>query len=101
MAADELLFPLTMYVCGTTSTELGVILLISYSADLFDDDSIGQLIDVVNVVLKQVAFNSMLPVAHLEFLSDQQRYTLEELNCTDGDYPSSKRLHHLFEEAVE
>lgn len=91
-------FPLTF--TGTTNGS-GLTLMASFDGKHFDDVVIDRFLSVVHVLLLEISNNAEKPTEELEFLSNEQRLLFDEWNRTEGDYPDSKRLHHLVEEAVE
>ncbi|WEW54860.1 PP-binding and AFD_class_I domain-containing protein [Emydomyces testavorans] len=90
-------FPLTL------KAELGTIrlrLTIVFGDQLFDNRTIDGFLDVLGTLLSEVARRPGISVGQIELLSEEQQRRLEGWNDTDGDFPSSKRLHHLIEESV-
>ncbi|KAL5041721.1 N-(5-amino-5-carboxypentanoyl)-L-cysteinyl-D-valine synthase [Aspergillus fruticulosus] len=91
-------FPLAVMVCEGAG-RLQVTL--SFSESLFDQKTVVDLAEALNVLLAEAASGGATPVLDLELLSAEQKQQLEEWNRTDGEYPTSKRLHHLIEEASQ
>lgn len=71
------------------------------SDSLFNEEAICNFTDALNILLAEAVMGRPTPVADIELLSAEQKQQLEEWNNTDGEYPSSKRLHHLIEEVAE
>lgn len=91
-------FPLNCIVyedAGHTST-----VIVAYAGELFEKNLIIGLVDVFLTILDQILSNPSIPVAELQLLNDSQSNQLDAVNDTDGDYPSTKRLNELFEEAA-
>ncbi|KAL1960531.1 hypothetical protein VTO42DRAFT_7110 [Malbranchea cinnamomea] len=94
------LLPLTLMVHEKEAHNLQ--LTFRFSTSLFDEDTIRNFTDALAILLAEAAAGrEETPVAGIELLSSEQIQQLEAWNNTDGDYPSSKRLHHLVEESVE
>lgn len=72
-----------------------------YADELLTGVTVDGFLSVVATLLHQIAENPCQLVKDLDYLSFSQKQQLEEWNRTDGDYPSSKRLNQLVEEAVE
>lgn len=75
-------------------------LTVVYAGELFEKELIIGLFDVFLTVLGQILSNPSIPVAELQLLNDSQSRQVDAVNDTDGDYPSTKRLNELFEEAA-
>ncbi|WP_199930865.1 non-ribosomal peptide synthetase [Streptomyces sp. CB02923] len=73
---------------------------VAYAGDLFEDKTIGGVLDVVGEVLGQFLARPDDLVAGIELASQEQREQLHKWNATDGDFPEGKRLNHLFEDAA-
>ncbi|CAG7977081.1 unnamed protein product [Penicillium nalgiovense] len=91
-------FPLAVIV-RECDTKLSMTL--RFSDCLFNEETICNFTDALNILLAEAVIGRVTPVADIELLSAEQKQQLEEWNNTDGQYPSSKRLHHLIEEVVE
>jgi N-(5-amino-5-carboxypentanoyl)-L-cysteinyl-D-valine synthase len=99
ISGQELHFPLALILHEVEGT--GSTLSIRYAGELFHDDTIDEFWSVMNILLIQIANNAMQLVSDLEYVSVQQKQQLYKWNHTDANYPSLKRLDHLFEEAVK
>ncbi|KAL2008187.1 hypothetical protein VTN00DRAFT_8169 [Thermoascus crustaceus] len=91
-------FPLSVVV---QDNEANLQLAVHFDKSLFDEETIRNFTDALGILLAEAATGTDTPVADIELLSVEQKQQLEEWNNTDGEYPSSKRLHHLIEESVE
>ncbi|KAL4745924.1 N-(5-amino-5-carboxypentanoyl)-L-cysteinyl-D-valine synthase [Aspergillus terricola var. indicus] len=90
-------FPLAVVVCeGGGRLQVTF----SFSESLFQQKTIVNLAEALNVLLAEAASGGSTPVLDLELLSAEQKQQLEEWNRTDGEYPECKRLHHLIEDAT-
>ncbi|KAJ5571757.1 AMP-dependent synthetase/ligase [Penicillium sp. DV-2018c] len=76
-------------------------LTLRFSDGLFNEETICNFTDALIILLAEAVMGGATPVADIELLSSEQKQQLEEWNNTDGEYPSSKRLHHLIEEVAE
>ncbi|MEQ8752229.1 MAG: amino acid adenylation domain-containing protein [Coleofasciculus sp. G1-WW12-02] len=84
--------------------ELTDSLLISlqYSSDLFDADTISQIIQHYQNLLTAIITTPNQPVGQLPVLSDTERqHILQDWNATKTDYDLSRCLHHFIEAQVE
>jgi N-(5-amino-5-carboxypentanoyl)-L-cysteinyl-D-valine synthase len=72
----------------------------SYAADLFEDQVIGGLLEIVRALLLQLTAGSSVRLDDLELVSERQHKQLDEWNLTDGAFPGEVRLDELFEAAV-
>nr|P25464.1 RecName: Full=N-(5-amino-5-carboxypentanoyl)-L-cysteinyl-D-valine synthase; AltName: Full=Delta-(L-alpha-aminoadipyl)-L-cysteinyl-D-valine synthetase; Short=ACV synthetase; Short=ACVS [Hapsidospora chrysogena] len=72
---------------------------VRYPSPLFDTMVIDSFLSALHNLLSAVTKPSQL-VRDIELLPEYQVAQLEKWNNTDGDYPTEKRLHHLFEEAA-
>lgn len=90
-------FPLAVVV---NTSRLDLQLTVQLSEGLFSQRTICNFTDALGVLLAE-AVTGRTPVSDVELLSMKQKLQLEEWNRTDGEYPTSKRLHHLIEETAE
>ncbi|GAB1196184.1 hypothetical protein APSETT444_005451 [Aspergillus pseudonomiae] len=91
-------FPLAVMV---DEGETGLQLTLRFSDCLFDEETICNFTDALNILLAKAATGGATLVSDIELLSLEQQQQLEEWNNTDGEYPASKRLHHLIEEGAQ
>jgi N-(5-amino-5-carboxypentanoyl)-L-cysteinyl-D-valine synthase len=91
-------FPLAVIV---RECDANLSLTLRFSSCLFNEETICNFTDALNILLAEAVIGRVTPVADIELLSAEQKQQLEVWNNTDGQYPSSKRLHHLIEEVVE
>ncbi|OGM40344.1 N-(5-amino-5-carboxypentanoyl)-L-cysteinyl-D-valine synthase [Aspergillus bombycis] len=91
-------FPLAVMV---DEGETGLQLTLRFSDCLFDEETICNFTDALNILLAKAATGGATLVTDIELLSLEQQQQLEEWNNTDGEYPASKRLHHLIEEGAQ
>ncbi|KXX82820.1 N-(5-amino-5-carboxypentanoyl)-L-cysteinyl-D-valine synthase [Madurella mycetomatis] len=70
-----------------------------YASGLFGQTVIDSFLSALHTLLAATTEPSR-PLGDIELLPAKQVDQLNQWNNTDGDYPSEKRLHHLFEEAV-
>ncbi|PIG84354.1 N-(5-amino-5-carboxypentanoyl)-L-cysteinyl-D-valine synthase [Aspergillus arachidicola] len=91
-------FPLAVMV---EEGEAGLQLTLRFSDCLFDEETICNFTDALNILLAKAATGGATLVSDIELLSLEQQQQLDEWNNTDGEYPASKRLHHLIEEEAE
>ncbi|KAE8375538.1 hypothetical protein BDV26DRAFT_294926 [Aspergillus bertholletiae] len=91
-------FPLTVIV---HEGETGLQLALRFSDSLFDEETICNFTDALSILLATAATGEAAFVTDIELLSSEQQTQLEDWNNTDGEYPTSKRLHNLIEEEAE
>jgi N-(5-amino-5-carboxypentanoyl)-L-cysteinyl-D-valine synthase len=91
-------FPLAVILRGC---DANLSLTLRFSDSLFNEETICNFTDALIILLAEAVMGRATPVADIELLSAEQKQQLEEWNNTDGEYPLSKRLHHLIEEVAE
>ena len=92
-------FDLTMF---TYEQPDGLKVLIEYSTDLFEPETIERLFGHFQTLLEGIVANPETPIGELPFLTEAERQqVLVEWNATETDYPKDKCIHTLFEEQVE
>jgi amino acid adenylation domain-containing protein len=75
---------------------------VNYNTDLFNPDTIRRVIDHFKNLLESVVRNPGERIFNLSMLSETERHQLlVAWNDTERDYPTTKCIHHLFEEQVE
>ncbi|MEQ9486031.1 amino acid adenylation domain-containing protein [Coleofasciculus sp. F4-SAH-05] len=75
---------------------------LQYNSDLFDTDTISQIIQHYQNLLTAIITTPNQPVGSLPVLSKtEQQYILQDWNATQTDYNLSRCLHHLIEAQVE
>ncbi len=73
-----------------------------YNTDLYDEATIGRMLEHYQVLLEAAVANPALPVSELPLLTRGERQQLlGDWNATDFDYPRELCLHELFEQQVE
>jgi amino acid adenylation domain-containing protein len=85
-------------------TELGKGLLVNivYNTDIFNADTIGQLLQHLEQLMTAVAIDPGITLAKLSYLSqEEQVHILEHFNATKLAYPKDKTIASLFEEQVK
>ncbi len=79
-------------------TSEGISGMVIYSADLFDEATISRMIRHFQTLLESIVENPDQRIAHLQYLSDEERYhLLVECNKTAANYPLNLCVHQLFE----
>jgi non-ribosomal peptide synthase protein (TIGR01720 family) len=78
-----------------------VILKIDYAGELFNRQTIEEILSVCKKLLEQISNNPIAKVEELRYLpQDQYKEIVYSWNETDKAYPDDKTLHELFEEQV-
>ncbi|MBB5940459.1 non-ribosomal peptide synthetase [Xanthomonas sp. 3307] len=72
----------------------------SYAPDLFEDQTMRGVLDIVVEVLHQIVARPHGTMIDLELISEDQKQQLQQWNATDGDFPEASRLDELFEQAA-
>ena len=72
-----------------------------FNDTFFSPETASGFLDVVHVLLEQIALEDSITVKNIEYLPNHQHLILDMWNKTDGNYPSDKRLNCLFESSVE
>ncbi|OAQ67223.1 N-(5-amino-5-carboxypentanoyl)-L-cysteinyl-D-valine synthase [Pochonia chlamydosporia 170] len=71
-----------------------------YAESLFDAMVVDSFLSALSTLLRASTEPTLL-LGDIELLPQDQVNQMEVWNNTDGEYPSTKRLHHLVEEAAE
>lgn len=76
-----------------------LILKATYDKNVFDDDSIHQILNTLQNVLKQIIQNLDHPLSHINpfTLSENDYKLLEKYNSTQTQFPSHSTIHELVE----
>ena len=72
-----------------------------YAGELFEDKVISGVIDVLYEILSQLVLHPIKLIADLDLISKEQKQRIDYWNATDGDFPRTKRLENLFEDALQ
>ncbi|GHO80005.1 hypothetical protein KSD_77760 [Ktedonobacter sp. SOSP1-85] len=84
------------------ATDQGLSLLVEYSTDLFDADTIERMMQHWRQILQAIVADPQQRIATVPLLIEAQREELlHHWNDTGTTYPRSASLHQLFEEQVE
>ena len=95
-------YPLAVIAHETVNDEC-LTFAIKYAGELFEENTISELLDLVHELLLQIGNGQVTQVADLKFLTKKQSDQINAWNSTDNDFPSDNRettLHQLFEEEV-
>ena len=91
---------LPLHVVVHENEGTGLQFAIRFSTGLFDEDTVRNFTHTLAILLEEATTGQgETSIAGIELLSPEQVQQLEEWNNTDGDYESSKRLHHLVEDS--
>ncbi|MCB9100063.1 MAG: amino acid adenylation domain-containing protein [Anaerolineales bacterium] len=83
-------------------TPEGLVGLLEYNTDLFDQTTISRMVGNLETLLAAVVNDSSQPITNLPILTQAERQQLLiEWNDTKLDYPQEACLHQLFEAQVE
>ena len=83
-------------------TEQGLVALLEYNTDLFDDLTIERLLRHFQTLLESVVQRPQQKISELPLLDEAaQRQLLFELNETTVSFPPPRCIHQIFEEQVE
>jgi len=75
---------------------------IKFAGELFNNETIDQILSIIENLLEQIASDPYKKVKDLNYLSLlQQEQIIYGWNETDKEYSSDKTIHELFEEQVE
>jgi amino acid adenylation domain-containing protein len=80
-------------------TQQDLACVVSYSSDIFEEQSILQLVRRFEVLLDAASMNSSLQIGRLPILADQERQVLLSWNRKEAERPA-RCLHEWFEEAA-
>ncbi|CAF5017621.1 unnamed protein product, partial [Rotaria sp. Silwood1] len=100
---EKLDYPLAAVAYETVKNE-SITFVLHYAGELFEDDTINDLLDVTNELLIQIANNQITLMTELNFLPIKQLNKINQWNNTDKEFPLNKKqatLHQLFEEEAE
>jgi amino acid adenylation domain-containing protein len=99
---DNKTVKLDLNICMVDSNE-GLIALIDYNVDLFNESTIKRMADHLQVLLEQITFDQTQYISNLQILTEVERHQLlVEWNHTKKvDDPLDKCIHQLFEQQVE
>ena len=113
ISSDELLsaselqtakFDLTVAITDTGDDCPDLVGAVSYSRDLFEEETIGRLISHYTNLLREVAHGDLIErsISELSLLGGAEReQILVEWNDTGRPYPQDRCIHELFESQVE
>jgi amino acid adenylation domain-containing protein len=83
-------------------TSYGLIGMLEYNTDLFDDKTIARMIGHFQTLLESIVAHPNQKISELPLLTEtEQHQLLVEWNNTKTEYPQDKCIHQLFEEQVE
>ena len=91
-------FPLVVNI--KEEIDSGMTWSVLFDGDLIKDELVQCMLGLVGVLIESIASNPKKQVTDLIFLTEEQKCQMDLWNNTDGEFPSSKRFEHLFEEAV-
>lgn len=87
--------------CHLVERSEGLLVVMEYCTDLFEQQTITRMIQHLRVILTAVVENPVLKISQIPILTPQEQHQiLVEWNQTEVDYPQ-KWLHQLFEEQVQ
>jgi amino acid adenylation domain-containing protein/non-ribosomal peptide synthase protein (TIGR01720 family) len=87
--------------CHIVERSQGLLVVMEYCTDLFEQQTITRMIQHLRVLLAAVVENPNLKISQIPILTPQEQHQiLVEWNQTQVDYPQ-KWLHQLFEEQVQ
>jgi amino acid adenylation domain-containing protein len=76
--------------------------MLEYSTDLFNEETIGQMVEHFRILLEGIVADSDQRLSELPLLtSDEREQLLVDWNVTETPYPRERCLHELFETQVE
>ena len=85
---------------GLTDKPDGLTGVLSYNADLFNQDTIARLVTHFQTLLKAIVSDPGKKVANLPLLTAEERLQLHRWNETKVPFPVDHCIHHLFEKQV-
>ena len=94
-ASEKLTYPLAI-VCAETNGG-GVSITLRYASELFEDETIDDVLDVFRSLFEQLPEKMHKPITALEFLGQRQISQFKQWNCSCTSYPQVT-LNALFEE---
>lgn len=71
-----------------------------YAGELFEEEVIADILDLVEYILNQVVSNPVQTVRNMNLVLPKQLCLMEQWNQTKKSFPADKTLHELFEEAT-
>ncbi|UKP00598.1 non-ribosomal peptide synthetase [Nostoc sp. UHCC 0870] len=87
--------------CHIVERSQGLLVVMEYCTDLFDQQTITRMIQHLRVLLAAIVENPSLKISQIPILTPQEQHQiLVEWNQTQVEYPQ-KWLHQLFEEQVQ
>lgn len=87
---------------SATELEEDIAVSIEYSTELFEKETIENLVEHLRIFLEEVSKNSDVAVDGIELLTEEEKnQQLVEWNNTTVDYPKNECIHELFEKQVE
>src|SRR2546422_5599363 len=97
--SDTAKFDLTLFV---TETEAGLVCWLEYNTDLFEENTVRQLLEHFEMLLRGVAATPERRIAELPMLKETERQQLlVEWNDTRAGFPTGRCIHELFEAQAE
>ncbi|SHL03955.1 non-ribosomal peptide synthetase [Flavobacterium chilense] len=78
-----------------------LMLQINYNTDIYDNDTIKDLVINFKLLLTALINNSEMSIGNIEYLSENELERLLAFNDTKIDYPKDKTIIQLFEEQVQ
>ncbi|MCS4304598.1 non-ribosomal peptide synthetase, partial [Chryseobacterium sp. BIGb0232] len=90
------------YPLGIMASEQGesVLLKLNYEGALFENKTMKQLMDGMEIILNQILDNPEMTSDALSYISESQWEQMLTWNDTQLSYPSDKTIHSLFEDQV-
>lgn len=87
---------------GVVDVTEEITVLIEYSTDLFDRDTVERMAEHYEILLESAVKAGSRSIAEMDMLTEKERRLLiGEWNATAAEYPSEKCVPELFEEQVE
>ncbi|CAF3581931.1 unnamed protein product, partial [Rotaria socialis] len=102
-SVEKLDYPLTIVAYEIIENEC-VTLSLKYAGELFEEETIDDLLCVAKELLTQIGNNQVKAVSDLKLLTETQLNKINNWNNTARDFPAlntGSTLHKLFEEEVE
>lgn len=86
-------------ILSITDTPQGLQTGFEYNADLFEDSTIGRMLEHLRTLLEAIALSPEQRISDLPLLpTSERRLLLEQWNEARSDYPQNKTIHQLFTE---